>query len=195
MTEKLATSTRAYSSRLRAMMADGSVRPGRGELADVLARIGSRTGPITDAGTRALNEQRGERGWSTSRQPRSIPTLAHSGWASHCCAASTSVIGKRATPSISYIGEPLPQTQHCASRGGSFSSREIQAGDMAETVSRGRAVADSVGRHEVRSGRISYIRRSTTWQECLDACPTISGSPVHRGTSARRAVAIQKASA
>jgi len=54
-------STRAYSARLREMIAEGSVRPGRGRLAEVLSRTGPRTGPITDAGTRALNEQRGER--------------------------------------------------------------------------------------------------------------------------------------
>jgi hypothetical protein len=43
------------------MIAEGSVRPGRGRLAEVLSRTDPRTGPITDAGTRALNEQRGER--------------------------------------------------------------------------------------------------------------------------------------
>jgi hypothetical protein len=41
----------------------------------------------------------------------------------------------------------------------------------------------------------SGVRRSTTVHECAAAWSTISGSPVQRGASARRAVATQKASA
>jgi hypothetical protein len=41
---------------------EGRLRPATADLRDVLARRGSLTGPITDAGTRALQEQRGDRG-------------------------------------------------------------------------------------------------------------------------------------
>jgi hypothetical protein len=40
---------------------EGRLRPATADLRDVLARRGPLTGPITDAGTRALQEQRGER--------------------------------------------------------------------------------------------------------------------------------------
>jgi hypothetical protein len=40
----------------------GRLRPATADLRDVLARRGPLTGPITDAGTRALQEQRGDRG-------------------------------------------------------------------------------------------------------------------------------------
>ena len=36
--------------------------PARRDLREVLREIGSPPGPVTDAGTRALQEQRGERG-------------------------------------------------------------------------------------------------------------------------------------
>ena len=41
---------------------DGRLRPATADLRDVLARRGPLKGPITDAGTRALQEQRGDRG-------------------------------------------------------------------------------------------------------------------------------------
>ncbi|MCW2987053.1 MAG: hypothetical protein JWR63_4623 [Conexibacter sp.] len=41
---------------------EGRIRPATADLRDVLARRGPLTGPITDAGTRALQEQRGDRG-------------------------------------------------------------------------------------------------------------------------------------
>jgi hypothetical protein len=40
----------------------GRIRPATADLRDVLARRGPPTGPVTDAGTRALQEQRGDRG-------------------------------------------------------------------------------------------------------------------------------------
>lgn len=40
--------------------AGSAVAPGR-DLREVLREIGSPAGPVTDAGTRALQEQRGER--------------------------------------------------------------------------------------------------------------------------------------
>jgi hypothetical protein len=40
---------------------EGRVRPGTLDLRDVLARRGPMRGPITDAGSRAVQEQRGER--------------------------------------------------------------------------------------------------------------------------------------
>jgi hypothetical protein len=39
----------------------GRLRPATSSLHDFLARRGPLTGPVTDAGTRALQEQRGER--------------------------------------------------------------------------------------------------------------------------------------
>lgn len=41
---------------------EGRIRPATADLRDVLARRGPLTGPVTDAGTRALQEQRGDRG-------------------------------------------------------------------------------------------------------------------------------------
>jgi hypothetical protein len=40
---------------------EGKVRPARYDLRDVLERRGPLTGDVTDAGTRAVQEQRGER--------------------------------------------------------------------------------------------------------------------------------------
>jgi hypothetical protein len=40
---------------------EGRIRPATADLRDVLARRGPLTGPVTDAGTRALQEQRGDR--------------------------------------------------------------------------------------------------------------------------------------
>jgi len=42
--------------------AEGGAVPARRDLHEVLREIGSPPGPVTDAGTRALQEQRGERG-------------------------------------------------------------------------------------------------------------------------------------
>jgi hypothetical protein len=49
-----------YPPRMRALIAQGAARPAQRRLSDVLATIGPRHGPITDAGTRALQEQRGD---------------------------------------------------------------------------------------------------------------------------------------
>jgi hypothetical protein len=49
-----------YPPRMREQIAKGDARPARRRLSDVLTRIGPRHGPITDAGTRALQEQRGD---------------------------------------------------------------------------------------------------------------------------------------
>jgi hypothetical protein len=49
-----------YPPRMRELIAKGGARPARRRLRDVLTRIGPRHGPITDAGTRALQEQRGD---------------------------------------------------------------------------------------------------------------------------------------
>jgi hypothetical protein len=49
-----------YPSRMRALIARGDARPARRRLSEVLAGIGPRHGPITNAGTRALQEQRGD---------------------------------------------------------------------------------------------------------------------------------------
>ena len=49
-----------YPPHTRALIAKGAARPARRPLSDVLGRIGPRHGPITDAGTRALQEQRGD---------------------------------------------------------------------------------------------------------------------------------------
>lgn len=48
-----------YPPRVRELIAEGAARPPGRRLSDVLAAIGQRHGPITDAGTRALLEQRG----------------------------------------------------------------------------------------------------------------------------------------
>jgi hypothetical protein len=44
------------------LIAEGRAVPARRDLHEVLHEIGSPPGPVTDAGTRALQEQRGERG-------------------------------------------------------------------------------------------------------------------------------------
>jgi hypothetical protein len=44
------------------MIAEGRAMPARRDLHEVLPAIGSPPRPVTDAGTRALQEQRGERG-------------------------------------------------------------------------------------------------------------------------------------
>lgn len=49
-----------YPPRTRELIARGDARPARRRLSEVLARIGPRHGPVTDAGTRALQEQRGD---------------------------------------------------------------------------------------------------------------------------------------
>jgi hypothetical protein len=54
------TLKRTYPPHTRALIARGDARPAQGRLSDVLARVGPRHGPITDAGTRALQEQRGD---------------------------------------------------------------------------------------------------------------------------------------
>jgi hypothetical protein len=51
---------RDYPPRIERMIASGAVRPPQRALNKVLAEIGPRTGQITDAGTRALQEQRGD---------------------------------------------------------------------------------------------------------------------------------------
>ncbi len=49
-----------YPPQMRELIAQGAARPAQRRLSDVLATIGPRHGPITDAGTRALQEQRGD---------------------------------------------------------------------------------------------------------------------------------------
>ena len=51
----------SYPPEVRKLIAEGALRPAQGLLWDELARMGLPSGPITDAGTRALREQRGER--------------------------------------------------------------------------------------------------------------------------------------
>ena len=57
-----APSTDALSPAVRRLIAEGRAVPARRDLHEVLREIGSPPGPVTDAGTRALQEQRGERG-------------------------------------------------------------------------------------------------------------------------------------
>ena len=49
-----------YPPHLRELIARGSARPASRRLSDVLTKIGPRHGPVSDAGTRALQEQRGD---------------------------------------------------------------------------------------------------------------------------------------
>ena len=53
-------STQVYPPRIRELIARGEARPARERMNEVLARIGPLEGPISDAGTRALQEQRGD---------------------------------------------------------------------------------------------------------------------------------------
>jgi hypothetical protein len=50
-----------YPPEVQKLIAEGVLRPAQGLLWDELARIGLPPGPITDAGTRALQEQRADR--------------------------------------------------------------------------------------------------------------------------------------
>jgi hypothetical protein len=52
----------ALPSAIRQLIADGRAVPARRDLHEVLREIGDPPGPVTDAGSRALQEQRGERG-------------------------------------------------------------------------------------------------------------------------------------
>ncbi|HKG40391.1 MAG TPA: hypothetical protein VKB25_15490 [Conexibacter sp.] len=54
------TLTSQYPTGTGELIAQGGALPAQRLLSDVLARIGPRHGPITDAGTRALQEQRGD---------------------------------------------------------------------------------------------------------------------------------------
>jgi hypothetical protein len=54
--------TDALPPAVRQLIADGRALPARRDLHEVLREVGSPPGPMTDAGTRALHEQRGERG-------------------------------------------------------------------------------------------------------------------------------------
>ena len=54
--------TDALPPAIRRLIAEGRAVPARRDLHEVLREIGSPPGPVTDAGTRALQEQRGERG-------------------------------------------------------------------------------------------------------------------------------------
>jgi hypothetical protein len=49
-----------YPAWTQNLIAQGAARPARKELSVVLAKIGPRHGPITDAGSRALQKQRGD---------------------------------------------------------------------------------------------------------------------------------------
>jgi hypothetical protein len=49
-----------YPPRTRELIAQGAARPARRRLSDVLVRIGPRHGPVSNAGMRALQEQRGD---------------------------------------------------------------------------------------------------------------------------------------
>ena len=49
-----------YPPRMRELIAHGAALPAQRRLNEVLATIAPRHGPITDAGTRALQEQRGD---------------------------------------------------------------------------------------------------------------------------------------
>lgn len=57
---KKRTLEQRYPPQLRDLIAQGAARPAQRRLSDVMARIGPRQGPITYAGTRALQEQRGD---------------------------------------------------------------------------------------------------------------------------------------
>jgi hypothetical protein len=46
---------------IQRLIADGRAVPARRDLHEVLREIGRPAGPVSDAGTRALQEQRGER--------------------------------------------------------------------------------------------------------------------------------------
>jgi hypothetical protein len=46
---------------IQRLIADGRAVPARRDLHEVLREIGRPPGPVSDAGTRALQEQRGER--------------------------------------------------------------------------------------------------------------------------------------
>ncbi len=52
----------SYSAQLRQPAATRSVKLPSPRLADVLAERGLLSGPVSDAGSRAVQEQRGERG-------------------------------------------------------------------------------------------------------------------------------------
>jgi hypothetical protein len=54
-------STEGLPPEVREMIADGRVVPATRDLHEVLREVGSPPGPVTDAGTRALQELRGER--------------------------------------------------------------------------------------------------------------------------------------
>lgn len=52
---------RRLAPAVRRLIGQGRAVPARRDLHEVLREIGSPPGPVTDAGTRALQEQRGER--------------------------------------------------------------------------------------------------------------------------------------
>jgi hypothetical protein len=54
--------TLALSAELQRLAKEGRVKPPSRRLSDVLAERGPLTGPVSDAGSRAVQEQRGERG-------------------------------------------------------------------------------------------------------------------------------------
>lgn len=54
------TREQQYPPHTRKLIATGAARPAGRCLHDVLTKIGPRHGPITDAGTRALQTQRGD---------------------------------------------------------------------------------------------------------------------------------------
>jgi len=57
-----APSTDTLPRAFRRLIAEGRAVAARRDLHEVLREIGVPPGPLTDAGTRALQEQRGERG-------------------------------------------------------------------------------------------------------------------------------------
>lgn len=60
-TRRRALTTDSLPPRLRALTEQGALRLPERDLAEVLAEIGRPAGPVSDAGTRALQEQRGDR--------------------------------------------------------------------------------------------------------------------------------------
>jgi hypothetical protein len=62
MAKSVTHPTPVLSTELQRLAKQGRVKPPSRRLSDVLAERGPMTGPVSDAGSRAVQEQRGERG-------------------------------------------------------------------------------------------------------------------------------------
>lgn len=59
---KRSSDTQRPDAVIERLAGEGKLRPATRNLGEVLAKRGALRGPVTDVGTRALQEQRGERG-------------------------------------------------------------------------------------------------------------------------------------